>query len=84
MTQKTVYTITRVGKGDAYYMDRRELVGRTGRVESMRQHDDGWYHGVFYLDNPKGIVCNRPLCFRMIPHGRLYFYQVKFEEVSDG
>jgi len=70
--------IISISKDDAYYEDRKELVGKTGEFFKDNDTGHGFYSGDFKSDEPIMITT---------PHGEpivkneIYFYKVKVKEI---
>jgi hypothetical protein len=76
MKEGTRVTIKAVHKDDAYYEDRKDVIGLTGTLTeavTMKPHTH-WFEGAaVLLDDTCGLVSGTTL----------YFFQVKLEKVKE-
>ncbi len=64
-TQK--YRITRIGKKDAFYDDRKRLIGQEGTVQGLLDPKErGWYSGDFQFDETVLDKLSKTLYFFLI------------------
>lgn len=62
--------VIRLGKKDAFYKQRKELIGLTGEWKDIvGRRNDGWYGGTLTFDNPpvgSGWKGFKGLCFAYV------------------